>query len=143
MHRRGALYFTHLRDEANSVFDSAAEAIEFGARTGVHVQIVHIKLSGTDNWGGAQKMLDLLADARGRGIAIDCDQYPYVAASNPLKNLFPAWLQEGGIEAMLARLKDGEVRARIRREIEAGGLNNFGRIPDWDAIRVSISPDME
>lgn len=141
LRRRGARYFTHLRDEANTVFDALAEAIEFGARTGVHVQIVHIKLSGTDNWGGAQKMLDLLADARQRGVAIDCDQYPYVAASNPLKNLFPAWLQQGGIEPMMARLADDDARARIRREVEADGLNNFGRIPDWDAIRISISPD--
>ncbi len=51
LRRHGARYFTHLRDEANRVFDSAREAIEFGERCGVHVQIVHIKLSGTDNWG--------------------------------------------------------------------------------------------
>jgi N-acyl-D-amino-acid deacylase len=141
LHHYGARYFTHLRDEANRVFDSAREAIEFGERCGIHVQIVHAKLSGTDNWGNAQKMLDLLASARARGIAIDCDQYPYVAASNPLKNLFPVWLQEGGVDAMLTRLGDMDVRDRLRREIEAEGLNNFGRIPDWGAIRVSISPD--
>lgn len=139
---RGARYFTHLRDESNTVFDSVAEAVEFGERTGVHVQIVHIKLSGTDNWGGAQRLLDLLAEARARGVPIDCDQYPYEAASNPLKNLFPAWLQEGGIDRMLERLANREVRDRIRREVEAEGLNNFGRIPDWDAIRISISPDL-
>ncbi len=141
LRRRGALYFTHLRDEANQVFQSAEEAIEFGERTGVHVQIVHIKLSGTDNWGHAQKMLDLLAAARARGVAIDCDQYPYVAASNPLKNLFPGWLQEGGVDALLARLDQRDLRDRLRREVEEDGLNNFGRIPDWDAIRISISPD--
>ena len=32
--------------------DAVAEAIEFGERTGVHVQIVHIKLSGTAAGGG-------------------------------------------------------------------------------------------
>jgi N-acyl-D-amino-acid deacylase len=138
---RGARYFTHLRDESNTVFDSVAEAIEFGERTGVHVQIVHIKLSGTDNWGGAQTLMDQLAAARANGIAIDCDQYPYVAASNPLKNLFPAWLQEGGVGEMLARLGRKDVRTRLRAEVDAGGLNNFGRIPDWDAVRISISPD--
>ncbi len=139
--RHGARYFTHLRDEANKVFDSVREAIAFGERCGVHVQIVHIKLSGTDNWGQAEKMLDLLGSARARGVAIDCDQYPYVAASNPLKNLFPAWLQEGGVDAMLTRLGDVDLRARLRREVEADGLNNFGRIPDWSAVRISISPD--
>lgn len=139
--RHGARYFTHLRDEANDVFDSVQEAIEFGEACGVHVQIVHVKLSGMDNWGGAPRLLDLLADAGRRGVAIDCDQYPYTSASNPLKNLFPAWLQEGGVEAMLARLGRTDVRARLRREVEAEGLNNFGRIESWDAVRISISPD--
>jgi N-acyl-D-amino-acid deacylase len=141
LERRGARYFTHVRDEANKMFRAVEEAITFAERTGVHVQIVHIKLSGTDNWGGAARLLQTLADARARGIAIDCDQYPYTAASNPLRNLFPSWLQEGGSGAMLARLKKPEVRARLRGEFAAGGLNNFGRIPAWDAVRISISPD--
>lgn len=138
----GARYFTHLRDEGNTVYDSVQEAMEFAEQIRVHVQIVHMKLSGTDNWGGAAKAMDLLADARKAGVPIDCDIYPYTAASNPLKNLFPPWLQEGGVDAMIARLADPSVRDRLRDAIDAEGLNNFGRIPDWDAIRISISPDL-
>jgi N-acyl-D-aspartate/D-glutamate deacylase len=140
--RFGAPYFTHLRDEANRVFDAVEEAIEFGAKTGVHVQIVHAKVSGTDNWGKAAKFIERLRDARRQGVAIDCDEYPYGAASNPLRNLMPPWLQEGGVDAMLARLGDPSVRTRIRAEIDAQGLNNFGRIPGWQAIRISISPNL-
>lgn len=138
----GARYFTHLRDEGNTVYDSVQEAMEFAEQIRVHVQIVHMKLSGTDNWGGAAKAMDLLAGARRNGVPIDCDIYPYTAASNPLKNLFPPWLQEGGVDAMIARLADPDMRNRLRAAIDAEGLNNFGRIPDWDAIRISISPDM-
>lgn len=138
----GARYFTHLRDEGNTVYDSVQEAMEFAEQIRVHVQIVHMKLSGTDNWGGAAKAMALLADARRSGVPIDCDIYPYTAASNPLKNLFPPWLQEGGVDAMIARLGDPTARERLRAAIDAEGLNNFGRIPDWDAIRISISPDM-
>jgi N-acyl-D-amino-acid deacylase len=138
----GGRYFTHLRDEGNAVHDAVEEAIEFGGQIGVHVQIVQMKLSGTDNWGGAAKLLDTLTDARRRGVRIDCDVYPYTAASNPLRNLMPRWLQEGGIEATLAHLADSDARARLRREIDADGLNNFGRIPSWDAVRISISPNL-
>ena len=143
LRRHGARYFTHLRDEANHVFDAVEEAIEFGAQTGIHVQIVHAKVSGTDNWGTVDKFLARLREARAQGIQIDCDEYPYTAASNPLRNLMPSWLQQGGIDAMLARLGDASVRARIKDEIAATGLNNFGRIKSWDAIRVSISPDLK
>ncbi len=138
---RGARYFTHLRDEANTVFDAVEEAIVFAEQTGVHVQIVHIKLSGMDNWGGAERLIDRLEAARRGGAAIDCDQYPYTAASNPLRNLFPTWLQEGGIDVMLGRLSHPDVRARLRADVARDGLNNFGRIPSWGAVRISISPD--
>ena len=138
--RHGGGYFTHLRDEAGHVFEALDEAIAVGAKTGVHVQIVHAKLSGTDNWGRAEKFIAAIEAARERGVRIDCDQYPYTAASNPLKNLLPPWLQRDRIEDMAALLGMPENRARIRAEIAASGLNNFGRIPDWDAIRISVSP---
>jgi N-acyl-D-aspartate/D-glutamate deacylase len=139
--RKGGLYFTHLRDEANQVFDALDEAIRVGSEAGIHVQVVHMKLSGLDNWGRANDLLDRIADARSRGVAIDCDQYPYTAASNPLKNLLPRWVQSDKIEEMQARLGDPQNRARIREEIARAGLNNFGRIKDWDAIRISVSPN--
>ncbi|MBT5459821.1 MAG: amidohydrolase family protein, partial [Rhodospirillaceae bacterium] len=124
-----ARYFTHLRDEGNTVYDSVQETMEFAEQVGVHVQIVHMKLSGLDNWGGAKKIMQILSDARDRGVRIDCDVYPYTAASNPLRNLMPAWLQEGGIESTLGRLANADDRARLREEVDAEGLNNFGRIP--------------
>jgi len=142
LRERGALYFTHLRDEADQVDEAVDEAIEFAGRTAVHVQIVHIKLSGMDNWGSAGELLEKLSAARARGIAIDCDQYPYTAASNPLKNLFPPWLQEGGTEAMLARLGSDKIRNELRAAIKENGLNNFGRVPGWGAVRISISPNL-
>ena len=44
------------------------------------------------------------------------------------------------MEAMLQRLADTAVRARLRHDIEVQGLNNFGRIPSWDTVRIAISP---
>jgi N-acyl-D-amino-acid deacylase len=142
LRERGATYFTHLRNEADQIDSALDEAIEFAERTGVHVQIVHMKLSGMDNWGRAPQLLGRLSEARARGVAIDCDQYPYTAASNPLKNLFPPWLQEGGTEAMLDRLTLADFRRQLRSSIEQNGLNNFGRVPGWGAVRVSISPNL-
>jgi N-acyl-D-amino-acid deacylase len=139
-HRAG--YFTHLRDESNKVIEAVEEAIAVGHACGVHVQIVHLKCSGTDNWGKAAKILEMLAAARARGIEVDCDSYPYTAGSNPLKNLLPPWLQVGGLDCMLTRLRDAKTRAQIRDEIARNGLNNWGRIPSWDSVRISISPHL-
>lgn len=138
--RYGAGYSSHIRDEANRVFDAVREAIAVGETCGIHVQIAHLKLSGTDNWGGASELLGEIDAARERGVAVDADQYPYTAATNPLRNLLPTWVQAGGMAAMLARLAEPDTRQRLRRDIEAQGLNNFGRIASWDEVRIAISP---
>ena len=142
LRRHGAGYASHIRDEANHVFDAVREAIALGEASDVHVQIAHLKLSGTDNWGGAERLLDEIDAARRRGVRVDCDQYPYTSGSNPLRNLLPAWVQAGGQQAMLRRLAEPATRDRIRREIDARGLNNFGRIGSWDAVRIAVSPHL-
>jgi N-acyl-D-amino-acid deacylase len=47
----------------------------------------------------------MIAQAKARGLDVDCDSYPYAAGSNPLKNLMPQWVQAGGVEPMLQRLR--------------------------------------
>jgi N-acyl-D-amino-acid deacylase len=140
--RHNAGYFTHLRDESNGVLDALAEAIDIARQCGVHVEIVHFKCSGMDNWGKAARALDMIAQAKARGLDVDCDSYPYAAGSNPLKNLMPQWVQAGGVEAMLERLTLPDTRERIRADIARDGLNNWGRIPSWDCVQISISPNL-
>src|SRR5215471_16948803 len=138
--RRRAAYFTHIRDEANKVMEAVEEAIDIARAFRIHVEIVHLKCSGVDNWGKAATVLDRIAAARAEGCDIDTDAYPYPAGANPLKNLLPPWVQIGGNAAMLARLAQPQTRARIRADIARDGLNNWGRIPSWEAVQVSISP---
>jgi N-acyl-D-amino-acid deacylase len=138
--RHNGSYFTHIRDEADNVLEAIKEAIDIARACGVHVEIVHLKCSGIDNWGKAEQILDAITAARVEGCDIDCDAYPYTAGANPLKNLLPSLLQIGGNDAMLARLALPETRQRIKAEFAEHGLNNWGRIPSWDAVQISVSP---
>jgi N-acyl-D-amino-acid deacylase len=140
--QHNAGYFTHLRDESNQVIEALQEAIDIAEACRVHVEIVHFKCSGTDNWGKARQALEIIASAKARGLDVDCDAYPYAAGSNPLKNLLPQWVQSGGVPAMLERLKVPSTREKIRADIERDGLNNWGRIPSWDCVQISISPHL-
>ena len=140
--RHKAAYFTHIRDESNKVLEAIEEAIAVARAYPIHVEIVHLKCSGVDNWGKAAQILDRIEQARAEGCDIDCDAYPYAAGANPLKNLLPPWVQIGGNEAMLARLALPETRGRIEAEISDHGLNNWGRIPSWEAVQISISPKL-
>ena len=137
--RHGGTYATHLRSEAGAIFEAVREAIHIAEQSGVHVQMVHMKLSGLDNRGRAPALLAEIDAARARGVRVDCDVYPYTCAANPLRNLLPLWVQEGGVQAMLARLGNADVRRRVARELDDQGLTSFGRISSWDAVSVSTS----
>ncbi|MFQ6026832.1 MAG: amidohydrolase family protein [Dehalococcoidia bacterium] len=141
LHRHGATYASHVRDEANHVLDAVAEAIAVGETAGVRVQLAHLKLSGMDNWGRTGELLALISQARERGVDVHCDQYPYTAGTNPLRNLLPLWVHSGGVEAMLEQLKDPQVRDRLRSDIQRDGLTNFGRVESWGAVRIAITPN--
>src|SRR5262249_57460039 len=108
LQRRSAAYFTHIRDEANKVMEAVEEAIDIARAFRIHVEIVHLKCSGVDNWGKAAAVLDRIAAARRAGCDIDTDAYPYPAGANPLKNLLPPWVQIGGNAAMLERLSGAQ-----------------------------------
>ena len=131
-------YFTHLRDESNKVLEALEEAIAIAETCGVHVEIVHFKCSGTDNWGKAARALDMIAAAKARGLDVDCDSYPYAAGSNPLKNLMPQWVQAGGVAAMLERLAAKPTREahprrhRPRRPQQLGASAVVGLCADID-----------
>src|SRR5215469_16088389 len=139
----GARYSSHIRDESHTVNDAVAEAIDIGESCGIHVQIAHLKLSGIDSWGGAAKLLGVVNAARSRGVHVDCDQYPYDTASNPLRFLLPPWIHEGGMDAMLTRLADPYTRARIRQKLAETCFTNFGRLESWADIRIATSPTAE
>ncbi len=141
LERHGARYSAHVRDESDRVFESVREAIDVARETGVHTLISHLKVAGLDNWGKAGRLIAEIESARREGVPVDCDQHPYDTGSFPLRNLLPAWVHEGGLGAMLDRLKDDTVRQRLLADIERDGLVNNGRIPSWDAVRVSISPN--
>ena len=81
LQRYGAAYASHIRDEANHVFEAVREAIAIGEACGIHVQIAHLKLSGTDNWGGAARLLAEIDAARSavcRSMSISTPTLPVV-----------------------------------------------------------------
>ena len=109
---------------------------------GCAVQISHLKISSLDRWGRAAELLATIDEARRRGVRVACDQYPYHASSGGLRHHLPAWVHEGGLPALLGRLREPATRARLRYDLlegmaKAGVSLRFYR---WDLTRVSESP---
>jgi N-acyl-D-amino-acid deacylase len=140
MARRGGLYFSHVRGESAMVLDSIREAIRIGEEGGVGVQIAHVKVSGRENWGKMDAVLDLIDDARARGVDVSGDVYPYHAGSTKMDNLLPAWVHDGGLPKLLERLGDRATRQRIADECvvdgERWGTVSQGRV-GFDQIMIA------
>ncbi|NQW17250.1 MAG: D-aminoacylase [Chloroflexi bacterium] len=119
---RDVLYSTHPRSESNDgagLFVAIEEAIEVGRRTGGRVQISHIKCNGTQVWGKAGRILEIIGYARSEGIDVSGDQYPYTISSADMGGvLFPRWLMAGSRIDVLHRLEDDDLRSQARQGMQ-------------------------
>lgn len=115
--RHNAIYTSHIRSEGKRLLDAVAEAIEIGRATGISVEISHLKAAGKDNWGLIDSALSLITDARSNGLSVNADAYPYTSGCTDLDVVFPDWVQDGGREAAIKRLRDAATRARLREEL--------------------------
>lgn len=134
---RDGYYFSHIRGEGATLLDAVAEAIRIGRETGASVQISHFKAAGKANWDKAIRALELIDQARQKGLDVTTDMYPYLAGSTGLVAALPQWAQEGGKEAILKRLPDAESRRRMIADMMSA---DFFRITEWDAVVISGSP---
>ena len=126
-HQYGGIYITHQRSEANAIDDSMKEVFEIARRANIPVEIWHFKTAYKKNWGRMPEMLRRIEAARRQGLKITADVYPYVAGSTSLSACLPPWALEGGTDRMIARLKDAQTRARLKREITPDAK-------DWENI---------
>jgi N-acyl-D-amino-acid deacylase len=139
--RRRALYASHIRGEGATLLDAIAEAITVGREAEMSVQVSHIKAAGRPNWGKVTRALALVDEAVAEGIDVMADVYPYTASSTSLRSLLPDWALEGGIPAMVERLRDPAVRERIGQELAqpVSGQTLLDRV-GWENIMISFSP---
>jgi N-acyl-D-amino-acid deacylase len=118
--RYGGVYASHIRDEGTGVVDAINEAIAIGEEAKMPVQISHFKISAKSLWGKSPMTLDLVAEARRRGLNVTVDQYAYPASSTSLDARLPNWAIAGGREEGKKRLADTETREKIRESMKRG-----------------------
>jgi N-acyl-D-amino-acid deacylase len=114
----GGIYLTHQRSESNAIDSSLGEVFAIAERAAIPTEIWHLKVAYRANWGRMPAVLQRLEAARGCGLDVTANIYPYTRASNSLDACLPLWVREGGLDAMLARLRDPAQRVRIAREMD-------------------------
>lgn len=113
----GGMYISHIRDESAGLLGAIQESIDIASASGAPAEIYHFKQAGKDNWGKLDDAIALIESARARGVRITADMYTYPAAATGLDAAMPSWVQDGGLEKWVERLKDPQIRARVAAEM--------------------------
>ncbi len=137
----GGIYISHVRGESFRLKEAIAEAIQIGEQAGLPVVIYHLKIAAKANWGHMAEIRQLVEQAQARGVNVTACQYPYTAGGTGLQATLPGWAQEGGREAMLARLANPGDRARMRYDIEANTeVENLLGGATFDGVQIASVP---
>jgi N-acyl-D-amino-acid deacylase len=132
--RAGGVYATHMRDEGDRILEAINETLTIAGKTGVSLQISHLKVSYPRNWPKFNRVISTLEKARARGIKLLADRYPYIAGANSLSDsLFPLWALQGSTADFIARLKDTSLDARFRHHMN----QTLQKIGSWEKILIS------
>jgi len=113
----GGILTSHMRNYAEDLEDSVKELVRVGQAAAIPIHISHITAAQEPNWGKMDRVLEMVDDARHNGVDVTMDRYPYTAANTTLRSILPPRMQEGGVTAMLERLKDQATRKRCADEI--------------------------
>ena len=132
------IYSTHMRSEGKLLFDAVDEALAVAEKSGVSLQISHLKCESPAMWGKAPLLLEKIDQARKEGLRVNFDQYPYTAYSSGLLEIFPFRAKAGGRAKMVDILNNSDSRQKVLDDMipPSRVWENPMEGLDWDRIQI-------
>jgi len=130
----GGGYISHMRSEADRFLEALEETISIARATGQRAEAYHLKAAGQKNWPKMAQAIEMIDAARAQGLPVSADMYAYTAGATMLTATLPPWVQAGGYEAMVQRLRDPAVRARVLAQMRDPDV-------DWENLRLLAGSD--
>jgi N-acyl-D-amino-acid deacylase len=130
----GGMYISHMRSEGNQIEAAVEELIRISKEGKLPAEIYHLKFGGKQNWHKFDKVIAMIDKARSEGHRITTDMYTYTAGATGLDAAMPPWVQEGGLESWINRLKDPAIRLKIITAMKEDSN-------DWENLYYSAGAD--
>lgn len=131
----------HLRSEGRYMTDALEEMLSIARTTGVRLQVSHLKCAGTQSHGRMQNIIATLDSARSTGVDVTADAYPYTAGSTTITSMFPSWSIEGGVEALLTRLRRPDQKRQVQHQLGEAWIGQENQLYNIGADGIEIIPD--
>ncbi|HQU47282.1 MAG TPA: hypothetical protein PK867_31050, partial [Pirellulales bacterium] len=129
------LYVSHIRSEGNQLLESVDEFLKIAREANIRAEIYHLKAAGEPNWPKLGEVIAKVNRARADALEITADIYTYTAGGTGLNATMPPWVQEGGLQKWIERLRDASTRARVVKEMKT-------RTDAWENLLLAAgSPD--
>ena len=128
------MYISHLRSESNQFLEALEELITISEKAGIRAEVYHLKAGGIKNHYKMDQAIARIDAARKRGLDISTDMYTYIAGATGLDAHMPPWVQEGGYNKWVERLKDPDIRAQVKQEMTTD-------TDEWENLGYLAGPD--
>ncbi len=123
--KHDGFFAIHMRNEDDEVEKAVSEAIKIAKKSGVRLQISHLKAQNANNWHKGEALLKLIERGKSDGVNIGFDRYPYIAFSTGLTSFIPLNDRQGSNKEILARLKN-DAKAEKIGEYAVSRINRLG-----------------
>ena len=130
----GGMYISHMRSESNKLLEALDELITISEKANIPAEIYHLKAGGLKNHYKMDLVINKVNAARASGLDITADMYTYIAGATGLDAHMPPWVQEGGYDKWVERLKDPKIRAKVKKEMTSDAK-------DWENLGYLAGPD--
>ena len=137
----GGMHISHMRDESAHILDSVKETIRIGEEGHMPTQVTHHKIIGGANWGQSKQTLELVEQARARGVDVTDRRVSLYRFEHRHRGLIPQWAQEGGQKALVERLDAPAQRARIKAAVVDNIKNDRGAGDPANVVMASCGFD--
>ena len=113
----GGVYISHIRSEGNQLLQAADELITISKEAHIPAMFYHLKAAGKDNWYKMDPLIAKIDSANKSGLDISACMYPYTAGATGFDAAMPPYVQEGGLDKWVERLKDPAIRKKVSKEM--------------------------
>ncbi len=130
----GGAYISHIRSEGNQLLQGADELIKISKEANIPAIFYHLKAAGKPNWYKMDSVIKKIDSARKAGLDISACMYTYTAGATGFDASMPTYVQEGGLDKWIERLKDPAIRKKILKEMDM-------QSNDWENLYLGAGPD--